>query len=1580
MIIYDINGAELLSVDVDDKSYRNRRVMGDHNLTLYFSLEEHIEIPVGSYCEFEGERYTLELPENLTMKHSRYFDYTAVFESSQVKAKRWKFRNTVDGRLRFTLTARPHEHLQMFVENMNRRDSGWTVGDCIEGVEVLISYDHCYCYDALSLMATELNTEFEIKGKRVSLRKIEYNKDNPLSLSYGRGNGFKSGVGRSNDGDNPPVEILFVQGGTDNIDASRYGSSELLLPKGMTLGYDGEHFEGQEGFNQESARIYVVDGDGLSIHRQDKPFSTYSEDSLDCSAIYPKRIGTVSSVEVVDAEKNFYDFVDSSIPAELNYEDWLIAGETMTVIFQSGMLAGREFEVKYIHNAKNGKAARRFEIVPQELDGQTMPNATFSPKAGDQYAVFHCSLPDAYIRNDADRSGASWDMFREAVKYLFENEETKFSFKGELDGIWAKKDWVNIGGRIVLGGCVRFTDDRWQKEPILVRIVGIKDYINNPHSPEIELSNSAVGTGFASVLKELEAEEVIVEENYRNAIRFTQRRYRDAKETMQMLEESLLENFTQSINPIAVQTMQMLVGDESLQFQFIKSLTNDTQVADTVVWDEESRQLKVGASFIQHLTLGIKSLSSGHESAEYKKWALPEYASAVLTDGTKKYYLYAKCSMADQTGEFILSESAIKLETGTDYYLLVGVLNSEYDGARSYASLYGYSEVLPGRVTTDRVVSGNGKSYFDMLNEAMKLGDSLDFNSKGDRRLRIKGTIVQSEGGEAESPIGCYRGIYSPDYTYYQGDEVAYSAGGVLSTYRHTSSIPTKGVVPTETAYWEVVAQGVKGDPGEKGIPGEPGEDGRTSYLHIAYANSADGKTDFSVSDSAGKEYMGQYTDFVSDDSTDPTKYKWTKIKGEQGIQGLQGLQGEQGKQGIPGNDGKDGTNGKDGADGRTSYFHIKYAPVINPTAEQMTETPSEYIGTYVDFTELDSTDPSAYTWARFEGMKGDTGIAGVNGEDGKTSYLHIKYSDDGGQSFTTKKGLRKVSSSSLRLTSGGALRLTASNVGEEEGYYIGTYVDYEPEDSTDVFRYKWVKIKGEQGDKGDPAHSPYVGENGNWYIFDDEKGEYIDSGWSAEGDDGHSPYIGENGNWFEWDAQTGEYVDTGTKAKGDKGDAGDYYEYRYSKNGSTAAAPTLDKNVLSPNGWCTVVPAVGSLEYLWMTIAKISGDGKTLLQAWSEPIRFTPKDGAQGSQGFSPALVFRGDFDANATYYGNPYRVDAVKVGDSYYVTRVDAEAQVGVEAGTGFDGGLYPPQEMQLWNSFGASFESVATNLLLAENANIAGWIFRNGRLESQSRDKNGNPMAFLNGESGEMRLRGTMQLSTGYAGNISDKNLFYLPAITSTKNLSMGHEREDIGKVCRLYNSSPYGGATYQIYVTAFGIKSNFTDATIGSDFGMNYYVLVPPQSTVELTCFELPNTFNGKSYDIVGRWDITSRFDTDNFKQSAAIGRFPRVLAIGSATCDGSTAWGSGYYYDGRTLSSVFDITCGGTGVIILTMKSGTLPDGYFVLATGNGTAFMKATVYEESNTVLKFYISDDSSPNNGSCYFVIFAPLWWYNMQ
>lgn len=272
----------------------------------------------------------------------------------------------------------------------------------------------------------------------------------------------------------------------------------------------------------------------------------------------------------------------------------------------------------------------------------------------------------------------------------------------------------------------------------------------------------------------------------------------------------------------------------------------------------------------------------------------------------------------------------------------------------------------------------------------------------------------------------------------------------------------------------------IKGADGANGTPGKPGTDGKTPYLHIAYANSVDGKTGFSTTDGTNKLYIGQYTDYTQADSTDATKYTWTKIKGEQGEQGPQGVPGLQGVQGPQGEQGIPGPAGAEGPAGQPAYFHIKYSSVANPTSSsQMTETPSTYIGTYVDSVQADSTDPKKYTWSRFQGAQGPQGtqgIPGTNGTNGKTSYLHIKYSNDGGKTFT-------------------------GNSGEDVGTYIGTCVDYNQSDPTSVGSYKWAKIKGENGQDGSDGQDGVGIKSITKYYLASEKSTGIttsSSGWTT--------------------------------------------------------------------------------------------------------------------------------------------------------------------------------------------------------------------------------------------------------------------------------------------------------------------------------------------------------------------------------------------------------------------------------------------------------------------------------------------------
>lgn len=757
-------------VEVSDNSSRTRALMGGDILTLIFSLTYYKDIPIGSWTMFQGAKYVLYSPAALNKQGSRNIEYTLTMEAEGSHIPQYVLRDGEDGRLDFSMCAKPHEFVDLIVWNLNQRqgDGAWHSGECIEAEEKTLAFSFTLIADALQQVADEFETEWEIKDNTVYLRKVEYNKEAPLPLSYGKGNGLVPGIGRGTDAGEPPVETLYVQGGEQNIDVSKYvqitkgflpqelqGSitaddcHTLHLPVDATLQYGG--------------RTYKTDAKGRYVRRADLQPTYDTEGSVDLSDIYPSRVGEVGEVTFDGDAK--CDFKDETIPDDLNFSDCVIAGEPMTVIFQTGMLAGKEFEI--MTDGETGEltgydhGTRTFKIVQQEYDGIMMPCvekdeasgeivAQWLPATGDKYAVFHCALPKSYIRDDSDKSGAEWDMFREAAKYLHGHEDVKFTFSGKVDGLWAKGDWANIGAKLMVGGYVRFSDPQFAPDGTDIRLTSIKDYVNDPHSPEVQLSDGTSGTNLSVTLAELKAQEVLRQDGEKRGRDFTRRRFSDAQRIMNMLNAlvgTINDKFTNSVMPIAVQTMQTLVGDGSLQFEFVKGASG-AQPSDNL----EKTDLEVGIiesginlhffnignheyPYLRHHTLGITEMSAA-SGYEYKMWMLPVSASYSALDADKDYYLYIKASATTENGttcpaqaSFHFSETAMPLQSDGYYYLLCGILNAEYEGGRSFAQMYGFTEILPGRITTDKITSTDGKTYFDLAQSI--IGGNINFFSGG---------------------------------------------------------------------------------------------------------------------------------------------------------------------------------------------------------------------------------------------------------------------------------------------------------------------------------------------------------------------------------------------------------------------------------------------------------------------------------------------------------------------------------------------------------------------------------------------------------------------------------------------------------------------------------------------------------------------------------------------------------------------------------------------------------------------------------------------------------------------------------
>ncbi|HEL1612368.1 TPA: phage tail protein [Streptococcus suis] len=300
---------------------------------------------------------------------------------------------------------------------------------------------------------------------------------------------------------------------------------------------------------------------------------------------------------------------------------------------------------------------------------------------------------------------------------------------------------------------------------------------------------------------------------------------------------------------------------------------------------------------------------------------------------------------------------------------------------------------------------------------------------------------------------------------------------------------------------------------GTMGTPGEPGRDGRTPYVHTAWANNATGTSGFSLDSSINKLYIGIYTDFEPADSQDPSRYKWTLIKGEKGEKGETGERGLQGLQGPKGDQGIAGTKG---ADGRTQYTHIAYANSADGRTDfSVSASNRTYIGMYVDFNSVDSTNPADYAWTLVKGADGANGTPGKPGADGRTPYFHTAYANsaDGQQGFSVTDSQGKK--------------------------YLGTYTDYTQADSKDYRSYTWTLIKGNDG-KG-------IANVTNYYLASTEATGVTTStvGWST------SPQTIDTTRRYHWNYRVELYTDGTSKttvpavigvhgAVGPKGDRGE--------------------------------------------------------------------------------------------------------------------------------------------------------------------------------------------------------------------------------------------------------------------------------------------------------------------------------------------------------------------------------------------------------------------------------------------------------
>lgn len=444
--IYNQQGVLKATVSPSDSDRHVKEVMNDNVLNLSFTLYEYVGLGVNDYVDFDGERFTLLEDYKPEQNSTVEYVYNCKFYGIESELKKAKVLKLVDNEneLSFSYDATAAEHLQLICDNINRIKGGnaWVIGEVVSTGNVNIEYDNIFCFDALSEIAKNFDTEWWIEGSTINLSRCEHGTAVPL----GYGKGLKKLTRVAND-TVPFFTRLYPLGSTRNIVQSDYGYKRLQLPGGVR---------------------YVEKNTYLGIVEQ-------SEENF-FSNIYPRRTGKVSTVRSMEAtgedgnKFTIYYFTDSSLDFDPN--DYEIEGLVKNVVFQSGELNGRDFELNF--NSKT----KEFEIVTQfPYENQQLPGGLLIPKPGDEYILYNIRMPKEYYP-------LAEQEFAEAVaKYMDKISIDTSVYKAPTDYVYLEENRISlqIGRRVLLENEIYFPTGAHES-----RITKISRKLNNPFEADIE--------------------------------------------------------------------------------------------------------------------------------------------------------------------------------------------------------------------------------------------------------------------------------------------------------------------------------------------------------------------------------------------------------------------------------------------------------------------------------------------------------------------------------------------------------------------------------------------------------------------------------------------------------------------------------------------------------------------------------------------------------------------------------------------------------------------------------------------------------------------------------------------------------------------------------------------------------------------------------------------------------------------------------------------------------------------------------------------------------------------------------------
>lgn len=673
----------------------NRVLLSDDALSIRMNSVSVLDIRINDYFIVFGSLYRINALPTVDKKSNSQYEYNITAQGLMFDLLRCKYFNAdatgFGPDLEFPLIGTIETFLVALRNNMQRFASNWEIGTFTNGEAKTITFGDDTCLSALQKICSEFKTDFWIKvedGKFV-IHTGNYGKTVPIQFEYGKGKGLYS-LSRANVDDNNIVNRLYVFGGSNNIpNEYRNFSTKLKLP-----GAD---------FIEDQASVLSF---GLK------------EGSINFDEVYPHRTGKITTLG-----GSKFKFIDSTMDFDLNAKNsdgstkYLVAGTSAKVHFNTGNLAGYEFEIKkggYDH------ASKTFEIIPFKNDqGQSFPDETaaaFQFAVGDEYVILDIVMPETYI------TAAENELLQKGLEQFELNKTAKVSYSMEVDPEYMKKVGV---GKFDIGDYIRIADEPLRIDKVLRVNQETIDFIENgewnPYRTKIVIADSYEINYASQLILDIKEIKNVMSITNLGQINYSKLGVKTTEELKNLTFDTDGYFDAENIRPNSIETNMLSVGAKSQQIS--------CSVVFYVMYENNPNKIKANAGKIFSQTMD-------------KEWDIAENIETIPDNDYR--YVYGVCSKTGTTGAIVFNKDQIKFDAEpNDYYFLIGILHSVVDSVRVLSITVGTTTINGGLIRTGIISSLDGQMTINLDTQEIKA--KIKFLGGSDGFTSIDGGVLMSE-------------------------------------------------------------------------------------------------------------------------------------------------------------------------------------------------------------------------------------------------------------------------------------------------------------------------------------------------------------------------------------------------------------------------------------------------------------------------------------------------------------------------------------------------------------------------------------------------------------------------------------------------------------------------------------------------------------------------------------------------------------------------------------------------------------------------------------------------------------------